>query len=429
MWCISLVLVALFVPLSVILNAVFFDMNPTGKSPMNRVSGRASISFVLLKTVLLLTIFTNVSGGSSKIVVNTLLSLIMTIPYYNSKINQMVLILGVRTGLYVSAFYVGIIAIVASFLENLDLGFTMFYVMIGGFIPAFFLGYYNNQIILKTRELLKKILENESIDTNDMIVFNSPSHVEISARFITLKMSERIQTFNKDDLPEMRMIFKVIANQTQQATELGFEGNLDVATFSEYRKIAKTASENSKIAGSAFLELWRLLKSKMYKPTDLESLAVEYSTSYHKADQSYRILIERFPTSKVLLRLYAKFCFEISQDSFLGQTFLDHAEFLEDTKLIKTKDRETQDRSFQYFEQSKEEDLEHLEQFERRDRVVRSNFEIDRKKYSSSEASASHLENENNRAKEKLRKRLLSRHLRHNHCLYLSSLVVAAISA
>ncbi|KAJ1533627.1 hypothetical protein HK096_005023, partial [Nowakowskiella sp. JEL0078] len=123
-----------------------------------------------------------------------------------------------------------------------------------------------------------------------------------------------------------------ISEQSAQAEALGFDGHMDVSAFAEYRKIAKSAEENFFIGANSMLDFWRLLSSRAYKPEDIEKISMEFMESFKKSEDAYRILLDRFPNSRIILRSYAKFCFEIVGDQFLGQNLLDHAELLEESK-------------------------------------------------------------------------------------------------
>ncbi|KAJ3128271.1 hypothetical protein HK098_004846 [Nowakowskiella sp. JEL0407] len=404
----SIVLMGLFIPLSVILNTVFFDMNPTCKTPMNRVNGRVSLCYVLLKILhspspRLDAEFEDCSfycSGHHNDVFNDFLS--VKKPYFNPRINQL------RSGIYFGCTTVGIIACIAMTIDiclpSIEVGYAPFIAMASLFLPGCFLGAWLTDHIMKRTEFRCRKLEAElqASETNnnirDTFVFTYPHQVELTARFIAKNMGGRRRNFLSEDLPELKRIFKRgiqefpentmirisfaayifyltkekmdtmrilsktasmnaslddsflittltrVANQSVQAAELGFEENLDISSFAEYLKLVESAHENFSRAIGVNLEFWKLMHSKRYKTGDmweeLEEICLLHYKYSNKADLDFALLISRFPYSKLLLRSYARFCFEILNDVNKGQSLLDQADMVEDTTLKRKRESE-----------------------------------------------------------------------------------------
>ncbi|KAJ3118116.1 hypothetical protein HK098_006031 [Nowakowskiella sp. JEL0407] len=398
-FCISIILIGLFIPVSVILTGAFFDMNPTGKTPLNRVNGRVSLYYALLKTAVMITIhLLPESFRNVKIIASTLVALIMSFlmifyqPYYNPRINQL------RAGVYFGCTTVGITACLMLIIPATELGYIPFIVMASLFLPGCLIGAGITATIAQRTEVLCRKIEQKLMNSDseeniseEVFVFKYPHQVEMTARFIAKKMGGRKIKFNKQELPELRRIFKRgiqefpdnamirlsyaaylfyltkektetikiilkasslnpsldvsflistmnrVANQSEQSAQLGFEGNLDISSFSEYRKIAESAQENFSNAIAVNLEFWKHLHSQNYKLEEIELISKLLYKFTKKADQDFNLLVTRFPNSKVLLRLYARFCFEVVNDSNKGQFYLDQADMIEDNTLKRKK--------------------------------------------------------------------------------------------
>ncbi|KAJ3307683.1 hypothetical protein HDU76_004443 [Blyttiomyces sp. JEL0837] len=286
----------IYIPTCISLSAVFFDTNPTLKSPSNRVHGRVDIIYLSLKTTLVVIYkFLDQDLYLPKIICALLACLLMLasvlyyFPYYNPTINKL------RAGLYCGASSVGLVsaigAIIFSSTGN-QINVAIFVAMCIAFPLGFAAGFYVSGYLLKNiqehaRARIKLILQLPQTDTDfthpEPLVFAVWTHVEITARFITVFMTERRRRINKNGLPEMKRIFN--------ADFLGFGVRLDVASYAEFQKTDRDAKVN-----------------------------------HFLAVQELRNI---FPRSRVIMRYFARFCYDVTNDIIRGDSLTERADDLE----------------------------------------------------------------------------------------------------
>eukprot|EP00842_Homolaphlyctis_polyrhiza_P001585 jgi/Hompol1/2427/HPOL_002914-RA len=227
-------------------------------------------------------------------------------------------------------------------------------------------------------------------ETNKL-VFSCPAHVEITARGFTTYLSERRKKIEECDMDEIHKIFRRgiyefpddASVRLAYATYIfhlerdgGFDaskhfqkvamlnpsasiqfqlyyfrqlsmhvldtrtldddgGQLDIATFAEFRKIDQLARLNHCLAETALQELWQLLLNKRSSETeklvDIERVSMTLYNTAFKADKFYVQLVTRFPKSKNYLRMYSKFSYEIMGDTNKGNALSTRAKILERT--------------------------------------------------------------------------------------------------
>ncbi|KAJ3116861.1 hypothetical protein HK098_006466, partial [Nowakowskiella sp. JEL0407] len=312
---ISVVLLCLFIPISLLLNGAFIDINPTCKTPMHRVSGKVSFYYVLLKTV--------------------------------------------RSGIYFGTLLVGVTAYICLFFPDSETSIGPFITMASVFIPGVLLGaWITSYMAQRTESICRKLEEkmqpnNSAEDSNlaETFVFKYPHQVEMTARFIAKKLGGRKTKFLASEVPELRRIFKRgvqefpenaivrisyaaymlhlgkdknealkiiaktaplnltleehflvgsiirIANQAENFAQLGFDGTLDFATFTEYKKIAESAQKNFSNAIAVILDFWKNLHQGHCNPVEIETIAILLYKHTTKADKDFNMLLTRFPMS------------------------------------------------------------------------------------------------------------------------------------
>ncbi|KAJ3411596.1 hypothetical protein HDV05_002016 [Chytridiales sp. JEL 0842] len=373
----SAIATIVYIPTCIALAAVFYDTNPTLKGPSCRVHGRVDILYITLKTIIVVLYkFLDDNFYIPKMVAGLIaccimyLAIIYYFPYYNKSINQ------IRGGLYSGAVFVGIISLAtsANFQENgIVLGQASLAIVaatyIIGIAAGFWAtGYIYTKIQTQTRHTLNIITTmGDQIDETkpETLVFMFPPHVEIAARFVTVFMDERRRRINYTGLAEMRALFKrgliefphdqeaashlsrvsqnsppfdiqfqiyyanQQANQGKEADFLGFGVRLDVASYAEFQKTDRDAKLNHYLAIQEQRAMWQLLLDKDYKLEDLSSVATRLQTYAQKASESYMKLAAKFPRSRVILRYFARFCYDVSNDTLRGDALTERADDLE----------------------------------------------------------------------------------------------------
>ncbi|KAJ3333770.1 hypothetical protein HDU76_003939 [Blyttiomyces sp. JEL0837] len=381
-----------YVPLSLSVAAVFFDTNPTLKKPSNKLHGRTDIIFLSLKIITIL-IFKFLSDDLYllKTFSVIMLSIIMfgTIlyyfPYYNVRINQL------RGGFYFSALLTGLVSFACGIVRQVTghaVGYEGFSLMavvfFGGFVIGFYLtGYVYNRIHLYVQTRLARY-PTESNEETDFCVFYLWPHVEIAARVISHNMNHRRQKFKQADYnmmvklfergllefpdephlrtayaiyqqfftkdsykaarllsrvkmmnPALDMQFQVyyasqINNQSKEADFLGLHVRLDVASYAEFRKIDFGAKINHFRAVQDIKSMWKLVKDRHFKIEELSKIMARLNSHAALSENAYARLAAKFPNSKVILRYYARFCYDVTNDLLKAENLTSHADELED---------------------------------------------------------------------------------------------------
>ncbi|KAJ3023451.1 UNVERIFIED_CONTAM: hypothetical protein HDU68_008607 [Siphonaria sp. JEL0065] len=75
--------------------------------------------------------------------------------------------------------------------------------------------------------------------------------------------------------------------------------------------------------------MWELLLDKTYSLEELSSNSNRLYSNAQKAQDAYLKLISKFPKSKATLRFFARFCFDVTNDTIRGTALLERANDLE----------------------------------------------------------------------------------------------------
>ncbi|KAJ3413868.1 hypothetical protein HDV05_007389 [Chytridiales sp. JEL 0842] len=308
-------------------------------------------------------------------------------PYFNLRINQL------RSAIYLSAAAVGLVALCSSIAFSSTgvvrgwetVGVMSPFILLGFAVGWWHCGYVYRRII-ETTERNLEVWEQTAADENqenEKLVFWCWPHVEIAARKLTEHMDDRHRNFNKaksrdlkrlfsrglQEFPEepnirmsyafylhylrisdadaLRQVAKTkaleppldiefriyyvhqISNQSHEADFLGLGTKLDVASYAEFQKLDRTAKINHYLAIQEIRSMWKLVTDKGFKLEDLAKVASRLYKHAEDAQNAYMLLAAKFPKSKVILRYYARFCYDVTNDVVRGENLTTHADELE----------------------------------------------------------------------------------------------------
>ncbi|KAI9312549.1 hypothetical protein DFJ73DRAFT_936523 [Zopfochytrium polystomum] len=386
----SVAAIALFfyVPLSLAVNSVFYDFNPTLKGPSNKAHSRVDTIFLALKALIIVAFkFIPASGYLVKIALATAMCLVMFLcinhyfPNYNIRINQQ------RGGMYLATFTVGLITFSGSCLyanTGQKANYALFGMVVVATVGAFFLGAWLTrkrfEMVQAAVESRMEILQSPETNKEDYLVFGSWPDVEIAVRKYTETMGERRRYFNPANLAKLQAIFErgifefpdqplikilveyyiftlangklqrgglckireppldvqfriyyfnQIATRRKEADFLGLNIKLDVATYAEFQKTDRDAKLNHYLAVQSMRQLYKLIRDKNFKLDDLSQITVRLYMHAEKAQRAYLRLAAQFPRSKTILRFFARFCYDITKDEARGDSLTAYADELE----------------------------------------------------------------------------------------------------
>ncbi|TPX36490.1 hypothetical protein SmJEL517_g01314 [Synchytrium microbalum] len=388
---VSSVTIFTFLPVTFLINLLFLDADPVNKDPGAKTHGRVEIVYAVLKTILSFVWKVSPDGNMlAKVGVVLCLSLTMLLfsifyyPYYNSRINHM------RIATYFASTCLGLVSMVATvitFYTGASQGPSVYMLLLSAFFPAWIVGYFGSQTWLSyiqqsTMTRLAAYTEGKT----EYPVFWVWPHVEIVARSFIATLNAR----NRHPKPQQRdsilNVFKhgqkefphhsymhvqratyylyvgasknefnkalkkseelhpafdgqfqchfmsQMNNQNHQATFLGPEIRLDVASFAEFRKLDKTAKVNHQLALQWQKVLWQSVQRSHVTLEYLEAISAELYARSEDANEAYGQLVTRFPKSEVLLRFYAK-CLEVTNEAVKAAALLARADALEDESI------------------------------------------------------------------------------------------------
>ncbi|TPX35584.1 hypothetical protein SmJEL517_g02161 [Synchytrium microbalum] len=316
------------------------------------------------------------------------LSNLYWLPFYNPILNH------IRVGGTIAAAVCGLISFIAAVRysptgENVG-PWYVFASMIGTYPFSFFGGcmlsrWYHNSLISSVRAKLAE-MKKTGADTEDQndLVFRFSVNVEQVARFATAHMSERKRQPDLSKLNELLLVFRrgllefpnsslcrfsmanylyhlsdgtfglmdrirkieglqppsdllfqvyflrQMSTQGQEADFLGSHVKLDIASYAEFKKVNYEAKFQHQLALQWQREMWTLLKNPSHRQDELENIAINLHETARLANTAYLQLVTRFPKSKVLLRYYAQFLFDITNESYKAATLLARADAIED---------------------------------------------------------------------------------------------------
>ncbi|KAJ3413869.1 hypothetical protein HDV05_007390 [Chytridiales sp. JEL 0842] len=309
------------------------------------------------------------------------------LPYFNLNINQM------RAGFYFSAFLVGMTSFfsgVAFSSTGVQRGYEtlgcIVALMVLGFIAGFKacgMMYRWIQTSVERKFTLWESQDHSEDNENEILVFHLWPHVEIAARKLTEKMDDRHRRFNKTKAAELKRIFikgiqefpeqpflrmfyamylhhleisaydaarqvsrvkssnpvldieylvyyaTRISSQTKDADFLGLDVKLDPTAYAEFQKLDRNAKLNHFLAVQEIRNMWKLTLDKHFKLEDISHIANRLYNHAEKAQDAYAALAAKFPRSKPIMRFYARFCFDVTNDIVLGEQLTHLADDLE----------------------------------------------------------------------------------------------------
>ncbi|TPX35583.1 hypothetical protein SmJEL517_g02160 [Synchytrium microbalum] len=316
------------------------------------------------------------------------LSNLYWLPFYNPIINH------IRVGGTGAAAVCGLISFIAAAIygqEGQTVGSWYVFAALMATYPLSFIGgymlsgWYHNSLMSRVRAKLAE-MHKTGADTQDLndLVFRYAVNVEQVVRFATAHMDERKRQPDSSKLDELLLIFKrgllefpesalcrfsmanylyhlsdgtfglmdrirkieglqppsdllfqvyflrQMSTQGQEADFLGSNVKLDIASYAEFKKVNHEAKFQHHLALQWQREMWTLLKHPSHKTDELENIAINLHQTAKFANQAYLQLVTRFPKSKVLLRFYARFLLDITNESYKAATLLARADAIED---------------------------------------------------------------------------------------------------
>ncbi|KAJ3317887.1 hypothetical protein HDU76_001023, partial [Blyttiomyces sp. JEL0837] len=296
-----------------------------------------------------------------------------------------------RAGLYSAAVCVGIVSVGASVTysatgqeRGIETVIIIAIFAISGLVSGFILTKKWIQTI--QNGCIKRLREQDSKanETEEFLVFQFWTHVEITARVITAKMTERKRKFDKSMLPLMHMIFKrgieefadepfvmlsracyghhlendsaqvlsiisklktssppldvrfqiyfadQIANHSREVDFHELNTKLDVSSYAEFQKTNLDAHLNHYLAVQELRNMWKLILDKAYSLEELSRINGRLSIHAQKAQAAYLQLAAKYPKSKIILRYFSRFCYDVTHDVVRGDNLRNYANELED---------------------------------------------------------------------------------------------------
>ncbi|KAJ3329460.1 hypothetical protein HDU76_007859 [Blyttiomyces sp. JEL0837] len=314
------------------------------------------------------------------------------LPYYNPALNSL------RIGLFSAATSVGVVSVTSSVIYAItgaERGIETFICMIilpfvgfavGTIGTAKLLKYIQTNTVARLTEQEKRINDSE-----EYLVFLFWPHVEIAARLITAHMNERKRKFDRNLIPLVKKIFKrgakefqhqpfVLVSSAWYTHHLNFdvpqlssatsptaiikrmsppldvqfqlyynnqisshsrEANfhelnvrLDVAKFAEFQKQDHDAKLHHVLAIQELRNMWKLIQDKNYDLQELAKITGKLSMHAQKSQAAYSQLLAKFPKSKILLRYFSRFCFDVTKDIIRGESLKAYANELEEMEAV-----------------------------------------------------------------------------------------------
>ncbi|KAJ3104349.1 hypothetical protein HDU97_009322 [Phlyctochytrium planicorne] len=388
---ISMFVLGLFVPISLGLSGIFLDFNPTQKTFFSKINGRVDMQYLLLK-VFLLAMFKFLDNNYTiiKAVTATGVCLAMFLlylyylPYYNNTLNQ------IRGGFYAAGAVMGIVSIIGTIYQTVSGGkgnysvlsvmeFALVIGYIGGFIA---IGKLYSYIQTTVKDRLD-LLVDYSNDDEDLLVYPILPHVEVAARQTTQYMTSRNRRFNEKNIPAIKKLFSrgayefpseaniripyaiylffincperdvniqlakaralkpawdfqfqifcisQISTQNKELDYLGLGVKLDIAGQAEYKKLDRDAKVNHYLAVQEMRNMWKFAKQKNFDVEELSIISSRLFTHAKRAHECYMRLAAKFPRSKLILRFFAQFCHDVTNDTARADALIFRADEIE----------------------------------------------------------------------------------------------------
>ncbi|KAJ3332351.1 hypothetical protein HDU76_000513 [Blyttiomyces sp. JEL0837] len=260
----------LYIPVCIAVAGVFFDTNPTLKHASNRVHGRVDIIYIVLKTLLTCAYhFLGVDYYWPKLMTATFVSICMwgAMLYYFPYYNKS--INQIRGGFYGASTCIGFSSIVGAMIHDIR-GEKVGYEIFGSYAFLFIFGY-------------------------------------VGGYFIADQLN----------------------NQSKESDFLGLGVKLDVANYAEFQKNDREAKLNHFLALQEMKMMWKLLLDKEYRHQDLSDISVRLYSHAQKAQENYIKLLTKYPRSRVIMRYFARFCYDVTCDVARGDALTEKADELE----------------------------------------------------------------------------------------------------
>ncbi|KAJ3332352.1 hypothetical protein HDU76_000514 [Blyttiomyces sp. JEL0837] len=355
----------LYIPVCIAVAGVFFDTNPTLKHVSNRVHGRVEITYIVLKT--LLTCVYHFLGDAyywPKLITATFVSIYMWgamlyyFPYYNKSINQ------IRAGFYASSTCIGLASLVGALIHDIrgqKVGYEIFgshvflfvFAYIGGYyITGYVYDYIQERCEIAVRMLTKNMSHRSRAHNPQMIdfatdIFKRGIKEFPDQPFVRLSYALYLLAFHKNPAevrfqlakirqlqPAMDVTFQLyftdqLNNQSKESDFLGLGVKLDVANYAEFQKNDREAKLNHFLALQEMKMMWKLLLDKEYRHQDLSDISVRLYSHAQKAQDNYIKLLAKYPRSRVIMRYFARFCYDVTCDVARGDALTEKADELE----------------------------------------------------------------------------------------------------
>ncbi|KAJ3212266.1 hypothetical protein HDU67_003927 [Dinochytrium kinnereticum] len=359
---------AAFLPLSLCLSGLFWDINPTQKSFFHKIHGRVDVCYLLMKVLLVVLYrFLDPSLAAVKTGVAT-----------------------IRGGFYCAGILTGTVATIAS-IYSMATGKTIDYTVLAAMeftlVAGFALGYFIigkafNYIQTTVQERLDMLI-NYNNDDEDLLIFPLLPNVEIAARIATAHMTNRNRKFNEKNMPLIKKIFSrgvyefpsegairvpfaiymfftnfserevnlqisrakaikpvwdlrfqlfcvnQLSNQRKEMDFLGAGVRLDVAGQAEFKKLDREAKVNHFLAVQEMRTMWKFVRQKNFDLDELSRISTSLYTHAEKAQSSYMKLVSKFPRSKLILRYFAHFCTDVTKDISRAEALVFKADEIE----------------------------------------------------------------------------------------------------
>ncbi|KAJ3413870.1 hypothetical protein HDV05_007391 [Chytridiales sp. JEL 0842] len=324
---VAAVVLTFYVPISALIVAVFFDPNPTLKGPSNKSHGRVDLAYLFLKLFLVLIYkfvgrqYYLVKTAAAAFTFLAMFALtVFYLPYFNLKINQM------RSGFYMAASLTGLASFFSAVAYSATgaprgyetLGFIIVLMTLGfaaGFkVCGMIYAWIQSTVDGKLTSLKPVSLLGD--DEQEQLVFFVWPHVEVAARKLTENMDERRRRFNKAKGAKLKEIFS-----------RGLLEFLD--EFAEFQRMDRDAKLNHYLAIQVMRSMWRLVEDRNFKLEDISNFSTQLCYHADRAQNAYAALAAKFPRSKPILRFYARFCYDVTNDFIRGEQLTSLADELE----------------------------------------------------------------------------------------------------
>ncbi|RKO94184.1 hypothetical protein BDK51DRAFT_29794 [Blyttiomyces helicus] len=357
----------IFIPLCCSLTAVYFDINPILKAPMNKAHGRVDLIQCALRTALII-IWAGSSddnyilryGATFAVPSVIVIATWAYFPHYALKLNQM------RAALHGGAGAAGAIAFLWALVyyktgivgSNAVIVIMFVAYLVSAVCVYIATGVIYRKIHSSVDRQMEKLL-NGSLEATE-VVFDNWTNVEIAARIATTNMDSRHRKIDPAKVEHVHKIFKhgiiefphepfvrlfyavyilqlessseepfrllskvsdlnpavdiqfqayFIEENTNQNREVDFLGSgvrLDVAGFAEFQKLEGYAKVNHYKALRLYQEIWTLLYQESHRIYELNHIACVLYESIELADSAY---------TKLSTIFYAQFCLDLLKDT------------------------------------------------------------------------------------------------------------------